>query len=75
MDYNYKYRVKISDLWQASMYYAYSSFMGVVNLVCIASAAALIISMESVIGSVQNGNDIVPPVIYCFPASYNMASR
>lgn len=44
MDYNYKYRVKISDLWQASMYYAYSSYMGVVNLVCIASAAVLIIS-------------------------------
>ncbi len=44
MNFNYKYRVKTSDLWQASMYYAYSSFMGVVNLVCIVSAIVLIIS-------------------------------
>ncbi len=44
MEYKYNYRVKTSDLWQASMYYAYSSFMGIVNLVCIVSAIALIIS-------------------------------
>ncbi len=42
--FNYKYRVKTSDLWQASMYYAYSSYMGVVNVVCIIAAFVLIIS-------------------------------
>ena len=44
MQYNYRYRVKTSDPWQASMYYAYSSYMGVVNLVCIAASIALIVS-------------------------------
>ncbi|MCR5209155.1 MAG: YcxB family protein [Lachnospiraceae bacterium] len=44
MQYNYRYRVKTSDLWQASMYYAYSSYMGVVNIACIAASIALIVS-------------------------------
>ena len=44
MQYSYKYRVKISDLWQASMYYAYSSYMGVVNIICIVASIVLIIS-------------------------------
>ena len=44
MHYGYKYRVKISDLWQASMYYAYSSYMGIVNVVCIVAAILLIVS-------------------------------
>ncbi len=42
--FRYRYRVKTSDLWQASMYYAYSSYMGVVNLVFIISSAVLIVS-------------------------------
>lgn len=42
--FHYKYTIRTSDLWQASMYYAYSSYMGVVNIVFIISAAALIIS-------------------------------
>ena len=42
--FTYTYRVKTSDLWQAMMYYSYSSFMGVVNVVFIVSAIALIIS-------------------------------
>lgn len=46
--YNYRYSVKTSDLWQASMYYAYSSYMGVVNVVCIIAAITLIISRWSV---------------------------
>lgn len=46
--YEYTYRVKTSDLWQASMYYSYSSYMGIVNAVFIVSAAALIISRWSV---------------------------
>ena len=44
MQYSYKYRVKISDLWQASMYYAYSSYMGIVNAVCIVASILLIVS-------------------------------
>ncbi|MCR4691431.1 MAG: YcxB family protein [Lachnospiraceae bacterium] len=44
MEYSYRYQVRISDLWQASMYYAYSSYMGMVNLVCIAASIALIVS-------------------------------
>ena len=44
MQYSYKYRVKISDLWQASMYYAYSSYMGVVNIICIVASIVLIVS-------------------------------
>ena len=42
--FTYRYRVKTSDLWQASMYYAYSSYMGVVNMIFIISSAALIVS-------------------------------
>ncbi|MCR5419411.1 MAG: hypothetical protein K6E98_00190 [Lachnospiraceae bacterium] len=47
MQYSYKYRVKESDIWQASMYYAYSSYMGVVNVVCIIASIALIVSKWS----------------------------
>ncbi len=42
--FEYSYKVKTSDLWQASMYYAYSSYMGVVNAVFIVSAFILILS-------------------------------
>ncbi|MCR5409879.1 MAG: YcxB family protein [Lachnospiraceae bacterium] len=45
MTYKYQYRVKISDLWQASMYYAYSSYLAVINIVCIISSIVLIISL------------------------------
>ncbi|MCR5356063.1 MAG: YcxB family protein [Lachnospiraceae bacterium] len=44
MQFDYKYRVRVSDLWQASMYYAYSSYMGIVNVVCIIAAIVLIVS-------------------------------
>ena len=43
-DFTYNYTVKVSDLWQASMYYAYSSYMGVVNAVFIVSSIALAVS-------------------------------
>jgi len=43
MNFNYKYKVKIWDLWQASMYYAYSSFLAVINVACIISSVILII--------------------------------
>ena len=46
--YEYTYRVKTSDLWQASMYYSYSSYMGVVNAVFIVSVIVLIYSRWNV---------------------------
>ncbi|MBO4902085.1 MAG: YcxB family protein [Lachnospiraceae bacterium] len=45
MRFEYKYKVKISDLWQASMYYAYSSYLAIINIICIISAAALLIKL------------------------------
>lgn len=45
MEYKYEYQVKTSDLWQASMYYTYSSYLAVVNVICIISSIALIIAM------------------------------
>ncbi len=45
MKYTYQYRVKTSDLWQASMYYAYSSYLAIINIVCIVSSVALLIKL------------------------------
>lgn len=45
MKFEYEYQVKTSDLWQASMYYTYSSYLAVINIVCIISAIALMVSM------------------------------
>lgn len=42
--FSYRFKIKTSDLWQASMYYAYSSYMGVVNAVCIAASVILLLS-------------------------------
>lgn len=42
--FEYTYTTGTFELWQASMYYAYSSFMGVVNVVFIVSSIALIVS-------------------------------
>ena len=42
--FEYTYTTGTFELWQASMYYAYSSFMGVVNVVFIVSSVTLIIS-------------------------------
>lgn len=44
MSYEFQYKVKASDLWQASMYYAYSSYLAVVNLVCIVSGVVALIA-------------------------------
>lgn len=44
MEFKYRYQIKPSDLWQVQMYYTYSSFTAVINIVCIVSAVALIIS-------------------------------
>ncbi len=45
MKYTYQYRVKTSDLWQASMYYAYSSYLAIINIVCIVSSIVLLIKL------------------------------
>lgn len=45
MEFEYRYKVKISDLWQASMYYAYSSYLAVINVICIISAVVLLIKL------------------------------
>ncbi len=42
--FEYTYTTGTFELWQASMYYSYSSFMGVVNIVFIFSAIVLIFS-------------------------------
>lgn len=45
MEYKYEYQVKTSDLWQASMYYTYSSYLAIVNIICIISSILLIINL------------------------------
>lgn len=45
MRFEFKYRVKVSDLWQASMYYSYSSYLAVINVVCIISSVALLFKL------------------------------
>lgn len=45
MKYEYEYTIKPSDLWQASMYYAYSSYLAVINVVCIISSIALLFKL------------------------------
>lgn len=45
MKFNFNYKVKVSDLWQASMYYAYSSYLAVINICCILSAVVLLIKL------------------------------
>ena len=45
MELKYNYRIKTSDLWQASMYYTYSSYLAVINIMCIVSSIALLIKL------------------------------
>lgn len=45
MKYDFHYKVKVSDLWQASMYYAYSSYLAVINVCCIVSSILLLIKL------------------------------
>lgn len=44
MELRYRYRIRVSDLWQVSMYYAWSSYLALINAVCIVSSIALIVS-------------------------------
>lgn len=42
MEFRYQYKMQASDLWQMSMYYANSSILLVVNVICAASALLLL---------------------------------
>jgi len=47
MNFKYRYKIMPSDLWQFHMYYAYSSYLCIVNIICIISSIALIIQLWS----------------------------
>ncbi len=44
-EFSYKYTVKASDIWQVRMYYAYASYLAMVNIICIAASVVLIITL------------------------------
>jgi len=45
MEFKYRFRVEASDLWQLQMYYTYSSYLCIVNIICIVSSVALLYSL------------------------------
>lgn len=45
MEFKFRYKVKPSDLWQFYMYYAYSSYLCIINIICIVSSVALLIKL------------------------------
>lgn len=45
MEFKYKYKLEPSDLWQFHMYYAYSSYLCIINIICILSSIVLIIKL------------------------------
>lgn len=45
MEYKYQYQVQPSDLWQLQMYYTYSSYLAVINVIFIVSSAALLYAL------------------------------
>lgn len=45
MKFSYKYKVMPSDLWQFHMYYAYSSYLCIINIICIISSITLIFAL------------------------------
>jgi len=45
MEYQYQYQVQPSDLWQLQMYYTYSSYLSVINVIFIVSSAALLYAL------------------------------
>ena len=52
MEYKYRYKIKASDIWQVRMYYAYASYLAVVNLTCIAASIILILTQWRTAGTV-----------------------
>lgn len=45
MKFKYQYKIMPSDLWQFHMYYAYSSYLCMVNIICTISSIALIFAL------------------------------
>ena len=45
MEYKYQYQVQPSDLWQLQMYYTYSSYLAMINVIFILSSAALLYAL------------------------------
>lgn len=45
MDLKFKYQTKPVDVWQVFMYNVYSSFTGIVNVMCIISSFILLVSL------------------------------
>ncbi len=45
MEYQYEYQVHPSDLWQIQMYYTYSSYLAIINIIFIVSSALLLIRL------------------------------
>ena len=45
MEFRYQYQVRPSDLWQMQMYYTYSSYLSIINVICILSSIALLYSL------------------------------
>lgn len=50
--YHYNYQIKAIDLWQMSMYYTYSSYLAMINIICIVSSFVLIISLWETSGPI-----------------------
>ena len=45
MEYKYQYQVQPSDLWQLQMYYTYSSYLAIINIIFIVSSIALLYAL------------------------------
>lgn len=45
MEYKYQYQVQPSDLWQLQMYYTYSSYLAIINVIFIISSIALLYAL------------------------------
>jgi hypothetical protein len=45
MEFKYEYHQQPSDLWQLRMYYTYSSYLAIINVICIASSIALLYAL------------------------------
>ena len=52
MEFRYRYSIKPSDIWQVRMYYAYTSYLAAVNLVCIFASIVLIVTQWENAGGV-----------------------
>ncbi len=52
MEFKYRYNIKPSDIWQVRMYYAYASYLAVVNLTCIVASVVLIVTQWRTAGPV-----------------------